>query len=147
MTFSAILATMATRRGPKSPMTDEHKAALAQGRSEGRIVKEYLEALRSKRPKRGRKRTPASIDRRLNAIDKSLADANPLSELKLIQERRNLQRERDALAGSVDLGAVEERFVDVAKGYSQRQGISYAAWREVGVEPQVLIKAGISRSS
>lgn len=138
---------METRRGPKSPMTDEHKAALAQGRSEGRIVKEYLEALRSKRPKRGRKRTPASIDRRLKAIEQSLAEANPLTELKLIQERRNLERERDALNGGVDLGSIEERFVKVAKGYSQRQGITYAAWREVGVEPQVLKKAGISRTS
>ncbi len=138
---------METRRGPKSPMTDEHKAALAQGRSEGRIVKEYLEALRFKRPKRGRKRTPASIDRRLKAIDQSLAEANPLTELKLVQERRNLQREREAMNGGIELGAVEERFVDVAKGYSQRQGITYAAWREVGVEPQVLKKAGISRTS
>jgi hypothetical protein len=37
--------------------------------------------------------------------------------------------------------------VKVAKGYSARQGISYASWREVGVEPSVLKKAGISRSA
>ena len=38
-------------------MTDEHKAALAQGRSEGRAVRDYLDALRANKPKRGRKRT------------------------------------------------------------------------------------------
>ena len=36
---------MAAKRGPKSPMTDEHKAALALGRVEGRAVREYLESL------------------------------------------------------------------------------------------------------
>jgi len=36
--------------------------------------------------------------------------------------------------------------VEVAKSYSSRKGISYAAWREVGVEPAVLKKAGISRA-
>ena len=30
---------------------------------------------------------------------------------------------------------------------SERQGISYAAWREVGVAPSVLTKAGLTRSS
>lgn len=128
-------------------MTKEHKDALARGRQEGRIVKEYLEALRSKRPRRGRRRTAASIDKRLNAIDKALADANPLTELKLVQERRDLVDERESFNGGVDIAAVEQRFVEVAKGYSQRQGISYAAWREVGVQPPVLKKAGISRSN
>ena len=41
---------------------------------------------------------------------------------------------------------VEAEFVKVAKSYSQRQGISYATWREVGVEASVLKAAGISRS-
>ena len=36
---------------------------------------------------------------------------------------------------AVDLGAIEEAFVEVAASYSARQGISYAAWREVGVPP------------
>ena len=49
-------------------MTDEHKAALAAGRSEGRAVRDYLEALRNNKPKRGRKRTPESISKRVDAI-------------------------------------------------------------------------------
>ena len=45
-------------------MTDEHKAALERGRAEGRVVRDYLEALRNSKPKRGRKRTPESIKAR-----------------------------------------------------------------------------------
>ncbi|MDQ3176926.1 MAG: hypothetical protein M3Q72_05165 [Actinomycetota bacterium] len=127
-------------------MSDEHKAALAQGRTEGRIVRDYLEALRSNRPKRGRKRTEASITRRLEAIEKSLSEANPLNELKLVQERRDLLAERESMTNGVDLSDVEEKFVQVAKEYGERQGISYSSWREVGVQPNVLKRAGISRS-
>ena len=53
-------------------MSDEHKAALAQGRSEGKAVRDYLEALRANKPKRGRKRTADSIKKRLAAIDAEL---------------------------------------------------------------------------
>src|SRR5689334_9539098 len=37
-------------------MSDEHKAALAEGRAQGRAVRLYLEALEANKPKRGRKR-------------------------------------------------------------------------------------------
>ena len=50
-------------------MSAEHKAALAKGREEGRIVRQYLEALESTKPRRGRKRTPDSIRKRLATID------------------------------------------------------------------------------
>jgi len=128
-------------------MSTEHKAALARGRSEGRIVKDYLEALRSNRPKRGRKRTPESIDRRLASVEQQLEEANPLNELKLMQERRDLVAERNSLTNTVDISAVEDQFVDIAKDYSARQGISYATWREFGVPASVLRRAGVSRSS
>ena len=57
------------KRGPKNPMTDAHKAALAKGRTESQAVRVYLEALRANKPVRGRKRTPESIGKRLAAID------------------------------------------------------------------------------
>lgn len=142
-----MLDDMSAKRGPKGPMTDEHKAKLAQGRTEAKVVKNYLEALRANKPRRGRKRTPESIDKRLAAIDTELLDAEPLDELKLIEERRRLVDEREALAARVDIAEFETAFVEVAKGYSERQGISYASWREVGVEPSVLKRAGVSRRS
>ncbi len=50
-------------------MSDAHKAALAEGRAQGRAVRNYLEALEAHKPKRGRKRTPDSMKRRLAKID------------------------------------------------------------------------------
>lgn len=128
-------------------MTDEHKKALAQGRAEGRAVRDYLEALRSTKPRRGRKRTADSITKRLAVIDRELEDADALSELKFVQERRDLNEELESMQAKVDVGALEAAFVKVAKDYSARQGISYASWREVGVEPAVLKRAGIARTA
>ena len=127
-------------------MSEDHKAALAVGRAEGRIVRDYLDGLRASKPKRGRKRTSESINARLTAIDEELAAADPLNELKLVQERMNLVDELENLDSGVDISSLEEAFVKVAKGYSARQGISYAAWRQVGVEAGVLRRAGIGRS-
>jgi hypothetical protein len=142
-----MLAHMAAKKGPKSPMSKEHKDALAKGRAEGKAVRDYLDALRSNRPKRGRKRTADSINKRLAAIDEALAGADPLSELKLVQERRDLNAELASMDSGIDITALENAFVGVAKSYSSRQGISYASWREVGVDAAVLKRAGISRGA
>ena len=127
-------------------MSDEHKAALAKGREEGKIVREYLEGLRATKPKRGRKRTPDTVNKRLAAIEVELADASPIDELRLVQERRDLQAELERMSDTVDMEALEEAFVKVAKSYSDSKKISYASWREVGVDAKVLKAAGISRA-
>jgi uncharacterized protein YicC (UPF0701 family) len=127
-------------------MTDQHKAALAAGRTEGRAVRDYLEALRSNKPKRGRKRTPESIARRLEAIEAEMADADPVQELRLVQERLDLNAELANVEHAVDMTAIEAEFIKVAKAYSERNGYSYAAWRTIGVSAGVLKKAGISRT-
>jgi hypothetical protein len=132
------------KRGPKR-MTAAHKEALAQGRTESRVVRAYLEAMEAHKPKRGRKRTPESIERRLHAIDNELEGADALTRVRLTQERMNLQEEVAMLEAGNDLGELEAQFVEVAASYSERQGISYAAWREIGVAPAVLRSAGVSR--
>jgi hypothetical protein len=129
----------------KRSMTDQHKAALAEGRSEGRAVKAYLEALDTNRPKRGRKRTPDSIKKRLGVIEADLGDASPILRLQLIQERMDLGKELATLDTKVDMTAVESAFVTSAGTYAQRKKISYAAWRELGVPADVLKRAGITR--
>jgi hypothetical protein len=137
---------MPVKKAAKHSMSDDHKASLAQGRTEGRAVRNYLEALASHAPKRGRKRTVESVDRRLAVIENDLTSADPVTRLKLIQERRDLLAERDVLASPVDLAEFEDAFVEVAESYSTRQGITYQSWREIGVPAQVLARAGISRS-
>ena len=128
-------------------MSPEHKSALAAGRNEGGAVRAYLEALEAHRPKRGRKRTSESIKKRLAAIDEQLPSADPLNRVKLLQEQMNLRSELEQLDHKVDLGALEEQFVAVAQSYSQRKGISYSAWRAIGVAPNTLKRAGIARSA
>jgi uncharacterized protein YicC (UPF0701 family) len=128
-------------------MTSEHKKALAEGRQLGRAVRNYLDALDRNRPRRGRKRTAESVRRRLDAIAKELPDAAPLQRLQLVQERMDLQAELEQLSSTVDLSALEREFAKVAKEYSERKGISYAAWREAGVPADVLKKAGIGRGN
>jgi hypothetical protein len=126
-------------------MTAEHKEALARGRAEGRAVRRYLEALDAHRPKRGRKRTVESVQKRLADVERLLGDADPLTRLQLVQERMNLQAELATKQTTVDLGGLEKDFVAAAKGYGERKGITYAAWREAGVDANVLKKAGIRR--
>ena len=135
----------AKKRGAKTPMTDEHKQALALGREQGRAVRGYLEALEAHRPKRGRKRTPESIEKRLAVIEDRLAGADPLTRLQLVQERMDLQEELATKAETVDLSSLEEEFVVAARAYGERKGISYGAWREAGVDAAVLKRAGIRR--
>lgn len=127
-------------------MSDEHKAALAKGRMEGRIVRDYLEGLRATKPKRGRKRTPESIAKRLEAVEAELDTASPIEELLLVQERRDLEAELAAKSNSIDMDALEADFIEVAKSYSDSKSISYASWRDVGVPASTLRQAGISRS-
>ena len=136
---------MAERK--KRTMTDDHTKATNDGREQARAVAAYLDALESNKPKRGRKRTPESIDRQLAALDERLAKANAISRLSIIQQRIALLEAREALQGDVDLSAYEDDFVDVAADYSQRKGISYAAWRELGVPAPVLKRAGIGRAA
>jgi hypothetical protein len=127
-------------------MSSGHKAALARGRAESATVRHYLEALETSKPKRGRKRTPASIDRRLTAIENQLAEADALTKLHLLQERKDLSDERSRVAQVKDLSALEKQFVKVAKTYGERKGITYGTWRSAGVSAAVLHAANISRA-
>jgi hypothetical protein len=131
---------------PRKPMSNGHKAALARGRAESACVRHYLEALETSKPKRGRKRTPASIDKRLAAIDTQLAAADALTKLHLLQEQKDLTDERLRVAKVKDLSALEKQFIKVAQAYGKRKGISYGTWRAAGVSANVLEAAGISRA-
>ena len=136
----------AAAKARQRSMSDEHKAALAEGREQGRVVRRYLEALESHRPKRGRKRTPESIAKRLGAIDEELAAADPLNRLHLVQERMDLEAELAASEGDgADLDELEAAFVEVAAAYGERKGLTYDAWRSIGIAPSVLKAAGIGR--
>jgi hypothetical protein len=141
-----MAATGPTKPRKKTPMSADHKAALAKGREEGRTVRRYLEALESNRPRRGRKRTPDSIRKRLTAIESALPGADPLSRLHMVEEKQRLEAELSHAGDTVDMAALEKGFVRVARIYGERKGISYSTWRAVGVSAAVLQQAKIPRT-
>ncbi len=126
-------------------MSDEHKAALAQGRLEARSIKAYLSALGGR--KRGRPVTRESLTARIEQLESQIAaELNPLKALDLRQARLEAERRLAGFEDTVDLDALEAAFVAHAAAYSGRKGVSYAAWREAGVPAAVLKKAGVPRA-
>jgi hypothetical protein len=126
-------------------MSDEHKAALAQGRKESRAVKNYLEALAARKP--GRPVTPERIKERIASIEAKIAsETDPLKALELRQARLDAETALAKASATADMAAVEAAFVECCRSYAERKGISYAAWREQGVPAAVLSKAGVPRS-
>jgi hypothetical protein len=138
---------MAESARKRTPMSKEHKAALAEGREQGRAVRRYLEALEAHKPRRGRKRTPESMKKQLSAVEAEIAVADPLRRLLKIQERLDLESALQASESKADLNQLEKEFVKSAAPYSERKGISYSAWRELGVPAAVLEKSGIGRNA
>ena len=130
----------------RKPMSEGHKEALSIGRNQGRVVRTYLEGLEATRPKRGRKRTKDTVAKRIDAIEAEVVRAKALRKLELIQERIDLIDELENFDRTVDIDALESAFIEVGKAYAERRGISYAAFRELGIEAGILKKAGISRA-
>lgn len=131
----------------KRTMSAEHREALSVGRARGRAVRNYLEALESHRPKRGRRRTPETMQARITEIDNEMGAATPMQRLRLTQEKMDLAAKIESAETTGDISALEDEFVDVARAYSESNGISYAAWRAVGVPAAILKRAGVSRSA
>ena len=123
-------------------MTDEHKAALALGRVEGRAVRSYMAALQSTQAprRRGRKGKTAA------ELQTAIMEANdPMERLRL----RPLLRaalEEESLE-TIDMEALQADFIKVLASYSERTGLTYADWREEGVPAAVLKEAGMSRGA
>jgi hypothetical protein len=123
-------AKKASKKASRS-MSDEHKQALAEGRRQGKAVRDYLAALETEAHKpRGRKPTqdPAAIQAQIDA------EADPAKRLDLIQKRLDLEERLAADNGSVDLDALEQDFVAAVKPYADRKGISYTALREAACQ-------------
>ncbi len=125
-------------------MDADHKAKLAQGRADARAVKGYLEFLETNKPKRGRRRTPESIGKRLAAIATEVEDASALARLNLFQERANLEAELAAMEETVDGDALRAAFIEAAGRYAESKGLKPAAFKQMGVDAATLKEAGIS---
>jgi hypothetical protein len=142
-TAKRVAKRTATKRGPRA-LSKSHLEALAVGRTETGAVNRYLVAI--DRPKtRGRK--PDTSRARLAALDGEITDASGAKKLDLVQRKLDLERlAREGSGPAPDMAALERAFVKVARSYSNRKGISYAAWRALGVPAGVLAKAKVGRT-
>ena len=133
---------MENKQQSKSGLSEEHKQALAEGRAQGKAVREYLKALQSERRSPGRKptKTPEQLQAEIDA------EPDPAKRLDLIQKRLDVEERLAADAEAPDIDALEREFIKVAKPYAERKGISYTAFRELGVSAAVLKQAGIART-
>jgi hypothetical protein len=128
------------------PMSEEHKKALAEGRRQSRAVKSYLEALNTETQTSGN--DEETLRKRLDKVERQIADEeNPARRVELVQRRLDLENQLENVEEAPDLESLEKDFQDVVKDYSERKGISYKAWREVGVPASVLRDAGLKRSA
>lgn len=142
----AVFAELqSSHRGKPMAMSEEHKAALAQGRKEARAIKAYLKVLDAKKP--GRPVTRESLESRLKAVNGKIDSSDdPLKRLDLIQSKLNIEDALSDLDDVVNMEALEAGFAENAGNYSERKGISYTAWREYGVPAATLKGAGIAET-
>ncbi|MDX1510113.1 MAG: hypothetical protein R3249_02095 [Nitriliruptorales bacterium] len=130
----------------RRPMSQEHKDALAEGRRQGRAIRAYLDALERGR-RRGRRVSREELQARVERLQQQISDESDATRrLDMIQQRLDLEDRLAAAADEPDLAALEEEFVAHAAAYSDRKGISWAAWRELGVPAATLKQAGVRRT-
>jgi hypothetical protein len=84
--------------------------------------------------------TPEQLQGRIDA------ESDPAKRLELVQRRLDLTEQLAHESNGPDLNGLEAEFVKVAKSYAERKGISYTAFREVGVPAATLKRAGIPRT-
>lgn len=110
-------------------------------------IRRYLEALQSAGEGRAPSRTAETVQRELQHIRWQIVMADPSERAMLAQQRVDLEAELETFSriDSAEFADLEEGFIACAARYSARNGITYAAWRAIGIEPEVLRRAGIAR--
>ena len=79
------------------------------------------------------KSNPERIQARLAEIERMLPSVDALTRLHLMQERMDLEAELAMTGEEPDLSEPEADCITHARSYSDRQGLSYQAWRAAGV--------------
>jgi hypothetical protein len=139
------VAKQATKNVTKK-MSDDHKAALAKGRAQGKAIRDYLAALEQER-KPGRKLDRPTVEARIHEVQQRIdEEPDPAKRVDMIQRRLDLEERLVTMQDEPDLEDLEKGFVEVAAEYSERKGISYTAWREAGVPAATLKAAGVRRT-
>lgn len=132
-------------------LTEEHKQALALGRKQGHVVRRYLEALEmGVKPRNGtdpeaeRKELREKLDKLNHDIETT---DSPIQRVQMIQDRLEVEEalaKVEDIADQPDITSLEDEFKAVVADYASRKGLTYKAFREVGVPAKVLKEAGVS---
>ena len=135
------------KKNQRKVMSVEHKEALSIGRVQSAAVRRYLEIALVK-PKRGRKRTAASVALQIEKLNKIIDSPSTgvITKLKSLSERAKLQDELTRINSATNTKSrteIEGAFIEHAKAYSEAHGIQKKTWLEIGVDPKILAKAGI----
>ena len=102
---------------------------------------------RNRRTETWSKTTPETIEKRLETILAEIGTGDPLKRLEITHEKADLQNELERMGTTAKLTELEAGFVAVASEYARRMGISYSAFRDIGVSAAVIARAGIARSA
>lgn len=114
-------------------------------RHETHVVKTYLNELADNATE-GQYSLPA-LEARLAQVEQALeTQKDPLRRVFLAQKRIDLIAQVRKARIQTSLKESEQEFIKVAKSYSERKGITYMAWREIGVPAKVLRAAGVKRN-
>ena len=136
------------KQNQRKSMSAEHKKALSIGRVQSAAVRKYLEIALVAKPKRGRKRTAASITLQIEKLSKIIDSPSTgvIAKLMSLSERAKLQDELTRINNATDTKSrteIEGAFIKHAKAYGEAHGIQMTTWLEIGVDPKILAKAGI----
>ncbi len=131
----------------RGELTEEHKEALAKGRRQARAVRAYLQALETGQQP-GRPVDRHAVAKRIEQLQAEIyQETSPVKRVELIQRRIDAERQLVQIEDQANHQELERGFVEAVQEYSERRGITYSAWRELGVPASVLREAGVSRSS
>ena len=109
---------------------------------EAQIVKDYLNSLHHRSPLPEIREPEAQLVKTEAALE---TETDPLKRLALVQRRMDIAKYIDARFDETVLNDLRAQFIWVAKSYSNRKGISYTAWRDIGVPASILKEANIER--
>ena len=128
-------------------MSVSHKKALAEGRSNSTTVDRYLYALNI--PKKRPEGHHGDAQRRLADARTRMQTAVGVEKVLAAQEIRDIQAKltQAKSTAKVDIKGLEAAFIRIAKTFGERRAIGYGAWRDAGVPPEVLRRAGVARTA
>lgn len=118
----------------KHQPTKEDLSEMQQGARANKAIDAYLHYINDTKPK-GRKPDPAKIQQKIEAED------NLAKKVILVSQLHEALEREEAMAAEESL---EQEFIKYALWFSEKHSVRYAAWREMGVQAQILTKAAIT---